>query len=189
MTPLVFSSGRRVLMLKRRRVLMLICLTQPKTPLTCYKLSIFLAYCNKLQQTCQFLWSYNKSVKIKLVATCHLQTCYHLLKWLEINFQEVCWQLITHLSSARRRKPCERVLIVRQLEADILTISRGNSILVLSCFFKVSKYISECRPRWNFLWALANTFFVNITIKLLLSKKVIFQVQFKNKWLTSWESS
>ena len=35
----------------------------------------------------------------------------------------------------------------RQLEADILTISRGNSILVLSCFFKVSKYISECRPR------------------------------------------
>ena len=38
-------------------------------------------------------------------------------------------------------------LLVRQLEADILTISRGNSILVLSCFFKVGKYISECRPR------------------------------------------
>ena len=38
-------------------------------------------------------------------------------------------------------------VIVWQLEADILTISRGNSILVLSCFFKVSKYISECRPR------------------------------------------
>ena len=37
--------------------------------------------------------------------------------------------------------------IVRQLEADILTISRGNSILVLFCFCDVSKYISECRPR------------------------------------------
>ena len=38
--------------------------------------------------------------------------------------------------------------IVRQLKADILMISRGNSIfLVLSCFFEVSKYISECWPR------------------------------------------
>ena len=35
--------------------------------------------------------------------------------------------------------------------ADILTISRGNSILVLSCSFKVSKYISTCRPGWNYL--------------------------------------
>ena len=34
-----------------------------------------------------------------------------------------------------------------QLEADILTISRGNFILVLSRSFKVSKYISECCPR------------------------------------------
>ena len=40
-----------------------------------------------------------------------------------------------------------KIIVVRQLEADILTISRGNSILVLSCYFKVSKYISECRPR------------------------------------------
>ena len=38
-------------------------------------------------------------------------------------------------------------LIVRQIEADILTISGDNSILVLSCSFKVSKYISECWPR------------------------------------------
>ena len=37
--------------------------------------------------------------------------------------------------------------IVRQIEADILTISGGNSILVLSCSFKVSKYISECCSR------------------------------------------
>ena len=70
---------------------------------------------------------------------------------------------------AGRYKPCaspRTSRLVRQLEADILTISRGNSILVLSCFFKVSKYISGCWPRWIFLWALANTFFVNITIKL-----------------------
>ena len=35
-------------------------------------------------------------------------------------------------------------VIVRQVEADILTLFGGNSILVLSCSFKVSKYISEC---------------------------------------------
>ena len=33
------------------------------------------------------------------------------------------------------------------IEADILTMSRNNSILVLSCPFKVSKYISECWQR------------------------------------------
>ena len=38
-------------------------------------------------------------------------------------------------------------ILVRQIEADILTISWDNSILVISCSFKVSKYISECWPR------------------------------------------
>ena len=56
-------------------------------------------------------------------------------------------------------------------EADILTIWRGNSILVLSCSFKVSKYISECCSHRNFLWALANTFFADITIKLYYCQK------------------
>ena len=37
-------------------------------------------------------------------------------------------------------------VLVRKLKVDILTILRGNSILVLSCFFKASKYISECLP-------------------------------------------
>ena len=41
----------------------------------------------------------------------------------------------------------DKMLVVRQMEADILTVSRGNSILVLSCSFKASKYISECWPR------------------------------------------
>ena len=36
--------------------------------------------------------------------------------------------------------------IVRQIEADILTIWRGNSILVLSCSIEVRKYISACWP-------------------------------------------
>ena len=61
--------------------------------------------------------------------------------------------------------------IVQQIEADILTISWDNSILVLSCSFKASKYISECWPRWNFLWALANTFFYDVTIKLYYCQK------------------
>ena len=38
-------------------------------------------------------------------------------------------------------------LLVRQIEAGILTVSRDNSILVLSCPFKVSKYSFECWPR------------------------------------------
>ena len=34
---------------------------------------------NKLQQTCQFyLLMLKSSVKIRIVATCHLQTCYNL---------------------------------------------------------------------------------------------------------------
>ena len=62
-------------------------------------------------------------------------------------------------------------MLVRQIEADILTISRDNFILVLSCSFKVSKYISECWSRSNFLWALADTFFYDITIKLYYCQK------------------
>ena len=73
--------------------------------------------------------------------------------------------------SVNNWKHGQAIEIVRQLEADILTISRGNSILVLSYFPKVSKYISECWPRLNFLKALANTFFVNITIKLFYCQK------------------
>ena len=39
----------------------------------------FLKLVNKLQQTCQFhLLMLKSSVKIRLVATCRLQTCYNL---------------------------------------------------------------------------------------------------------------
>ena len=54
------------------------------------------------------------------------------------NYQFLKLKLVTLFSTTT---------LVRQLEADILTISRGNSILVLSCSFKVSKYISACRAR------------------------------------------
>ena len=89
-----------------------------------------------------------------------IKVCYFHQSWIKIWSTGPCF--------------CEiaaQGVLVRQLEADILTISRGNSILVLPCFFKVGKYISECQPRWNFLWALANTFFVNITITLYYCKK------------------
>ena len=62
-----------------------------------------------------------------------------------------CYHEVHHtLSSIVIRMSSQEVCIhkvVRQLEADILTISRGNSILVLSCLFKVSKYISGWWPR------------------------------------------
>ena len=60
-------------------------------------------------------------------------------------------------------------VLVWQLMADILTVSRDNSILFLSCFFKINKYISEC-------W------FCQFYYKtVLLSKKVIFQVKLTKK--------
>ena len=65
-----------------------------------------------------------------------------------------------------------------------LTISWDNSILVLSCSFKVGKYISECWPRWNFLWALANTFFYDVTIKLYYcQKRWYFKFNFRKNTL------
>ena len=45
-------------------------------------------------------------------------------------------------------------------------MSRGNSILVLSCFFKVSKYISECRPRCRPRCGLLPTRFSSILVVL-----------------------
>ena len=42
-----------------------------------------------------------------------------------------------------------KIFMISPADRDryILTISRGNSILVLSYSFKVSKYISECWSR------------------------------------------
>ena len=58
--------------------------TQTKTPQTCCKLSILPACC-KLLTSCNKLVNFiklQKACQIRLVATCHLQTCYSLLKQL-----------------------------------------------------------------------------------------------------------
>ena len=47
---------------------------------------------NKLQQTLSIFSSCKKSVKIGLVATCHLQTCYNLLAQLVEAYGEQFWQ-------------------------------------------------------------------------------------------------
>ena len=59
--------------------------TRPKTPQNCCKLSIcyrLVANCQQFATNLSISLSCNKSVKIRLVATCHLQTCYNLLKQL-----------------------------------------------------------------------------------------------------------
>ena len=55
--------------------------TQLKTPQACCKLSVLPACCN-LSTNFSISSSCNKSVKIRLVTTCRLQTCYNLLKQL-----------------------------------------------------------------------------------------------------------
>ena len=54
-----------------------------KTQQTCCKLSMLPACCNLSMHVAPCLSissNCNKSVKVRLVATCHLQTCYNLLK-------------------------------------------------------------------------------------------------------------
>ena len=48
-----------------------------------------------------------------------------------------------------------------------LTLTWDNSILLSSCAYNGSKYISVCWPRSNILWALANVFFSDSPIKIL----------------------
>ena len=60
------------------------CHTQPKTSQTCCKLSILphVATCQQIATSLSISPSCNISVKIRLIAICHLQTCYNLLKQL-----------------------------------------------------------------------------------------------------------
>ena len=44
-------------------------------------------------------------------------------------------------------------------------------MLVLSCAVEAGKHISACWTRSNYLWAPANTFFCNTSVKLLYSQK------------------
>ena len=123
-----------------RIVLTVLCLipdTQPKTPQTYCKLSILPA-CQQLPTSLSISSSCKKSVKIRLVANCHLQTC--KLKQLAINLQQFYWndQIATSLLTTCNwlvvtscRKPCERILIYRlvvtscyKMSTDLLQLAR-----------------------------------------------------------------
>ena len=91
--------------------------------------------------------SYNKSVKIRLFATCHLLICYNLIvettchKTVEIiNLQQVCWQFATSLLTTYNRfvvtscrKPCELILISTCCNKLLQDVNR----LVATCAFLV----------------------------------------------------
>ena len=89
------------------------CHTQLKMPLTCCKLSI-LPTGEQVATSLSISSSCNKSVKIRLVENCYLQTCYNLLNKLQpveiINLQQVCSQLAKGLSSTSCRQPCKHIL-------------------------------------------------------------------------------
>ena len=81
--------------------------TQPKTPLQ-------VATSLSTSSSC------DKSVKIRFVAICHLQTCYNLLNQFANSLLMTSYnnQLVTSLVTTcnrpavtSRRKPCERILI------------------------------------------------------------------------------
>ena len=88
----------------------------PKTPQTCCKLYILPTCCN-LSTRCNslsILSSCKKSVKIRLVAICHLQTCYNLLK----QFAESL--LITSLDNqfaTSLLKTCDRLVLNKLSQA------------------------------------------------------------------------
>ena len=66
--------------------------------------------------------SCNKSVKIRLVATCHLQTCYNLLKqlaaslWITIFYNQLPTGLSSTIRGVKTQKPCKRILIHRLVD-------------------------------------------------------------------------
>ena len=92
--------------------------------LHCQKCHTLVATCQQVITNLSISSSCNKSVKIRLVATCHLQICYNLLaettcsKAVDDKFSQsncslqVCSQLATNLLSTCCRKPCKRILII-----------------------------------------------------------------------------
>ena len=90
----------------------------PETPRV-FKFYRLVVTCQQVATNLSVSSSCNKSVKIRLVATCHLQTCYSLLKQLFLLSQWITsfdYQLATSLlttcsPSTSCRKPCEPILI------------------------------------------------------------------------------
>ena len=116
----------------------------PSQPQTCCRLSILplVATCQQVATSLSISSSCIKSVKIRLVATCHLQTCYNLLKHVAtsmlINLQQVCLQLATSLLTTYNRlvvtsccKPCERIPISACCKKLLQDVNR----LVTTCTF------------------------------------------------------
>ena len=68
-------------------------LTQSKTLQTCWKLSILLVNFIK----------FGKPVKIRLVAICHLQICYNLLKQLSPSLLTTCNRVVVNKQSQAER--------------------------------------------------------------------------------------
>ena len=118
--------------------------TQPRLdtqPQTYCKLSILPA-CQQLPTSLSISSSCKKSVKIRLVANCHLQTC--KLKQVAINLQQFCWnnQLATNLLSTCNwlvvtscRKPSKRILIsacCNKLLQDVNRLVTTYALLAVS---------------------------------------------------------
>ena len=73
----------------------------------------FVATCQQVTTNLSISSCCHKSVKIRLFATCHLQTCYNLLKQLAASLWITSFenQLATDMSLTSCRKPCEPILI------------------------------------------------------------------------------
>ena len=102
-----------------------------KTPQTCYKLLISpVATCQQVATKLSISSSCNKPVKIRFVVTCHLQTCYNLLKQLAASQMITSFdnQLATSLLTT-----CKR-LVVNKLSQAIGLSSKSFAKYQQTCF-------------------------------------------------------
>ena len=86
-----------------------------------YQFQLLVTTCQQVATNLSISSRCNKSVKIKLIATCHLQTCHNLLKQLAESLWTTSFdnQLATSLLTTCNRlvvkqavgKPCGRILI------------------------------------------------------------------------------
>ena len=88
----------------------------------------FVSTCQQVETSLSISSSCNKSVKIRLVATCHLQTCYNLLKKVATRLlnklQQVCWQLATSPLTTCKRLVVNKLSIAMQTHPDISLLNK-----------------------------------------------------------------
>ena len=99
---------------------------------------------NELSQTCQFHQVATNYVKIRLVATCHLQNCKNLLKQLVASFDN---QLATSQLTT-----CNRLVVNMRTHPDIgLLITRllqdVNTLVATGAFWLCKTYVSKQRSK------------------------------------------